>query len=148
VKYKLLDTGKGVLAKRSCEIVTSTVSLSFENALPGANAFFACAGSVYYRPIVNGSCTIESSKLSGNVKVGVVRTDARGSLYKWDCEGLVIIRKEGKVFVIPDDTELHETVAQLLLENQELRDNDKKLSDRVEKLEKEFERYFEGYDIL
>ena len=44
MKYKLLDTGKGVLLKRNTEVVMNNVRLLFDNSPAGASAFFTCGG--------------------------------------------------------------------------------------------------------
>lgn len=148
IEYKLLDNYTGLILTRLPE-VTKELVVTFAGAPEGSTAIFAQEdGQTFYRDIENGSCRISTGNLGGEVTVTVVLLDGSTHPLKWICDKLKVVRqKDGSVLVAPNDMILSEEVVRLRLENQELRENISKLTERANEFDEWRIRLMEGYDI-
>ena len=148
MKYKLLSTGYGVLSDRAPVSSSSEVTFAFEGAPENASAFFVSAKGTFYRSLVGGACSIHASNLVGKCEVGVILPDTSKTPCRWTCEGIVGKLCPGGVWIVPDDGNIPEKMARLAIEAEELRAQQLTVIMMMQKLREDFEKFFEGYDIV
>ena len=148
MKYKLLSTGYGVLSDRTPVSSSSEVTFAFENAPENASAFFVSSKGTFYRSLVGGTCSIHASNLVGKCEVGAILPDTSKTPCRWTCEGIVGKLCQNGVWIVPDDGNIPEKMARLAIEAEELRIQNLALIVSMNKLREDFEKFFEGYDIV
>ena len=147
IKYRLLSTGMGILAERIQGVATGDVSFCFDGAPSGASAVFVTGRGTFCREIEEGTCALPASALSGRTEVGVLTTETDVP-ERWICEALHAKPLAEGVFIAPDGTDLGARVAALMLENEQLREENARIRAGMDDLERRFEKFFEGYDIV
>ena len=148
IKYKLLESGKGVLTERAHGIVSGAVGFTFEGAEDGANAVFVTGKGTFCREIRAGKCMINATALIGAVEVGVVTSGNAETPKRWVCESLRGKLYPQGVFICPDGADLAVSVASVMIENEEIKKENERISKKLAELEERFEKFFEGYDIV
>lgn len=146
MEYKLLDNGTGILLTRQTEIVSDMLYISFDGAPADATAIVTVNGSTFYRLLEDGMCAIPAS--AGIIAVGIAELNGSAKPRRWICEGLKAeTLHDGQTLYTPNDGNIPETVAQLRLENQTIRENLLSLETRLKALQDKFQKMMEGYDI-
>lgn len=149
MEYKLLDNGTGVILTRQPEIAEGELFIAFADAPAESTAIFEVkGGNSYYRMLSDGLCRLPASKLIGEVKVTVALLNGETPPRKWICEEFkASIQKNGATLIAPNDMNLPQTVVELRLENQEIRQSYKKLEEQYAELKDTLEKIMEGYDL-
>lgn len=154
MKYRLLDNNTGVILTRSAEIATPPVCvgdgcfISFEGAPDGAVAVFTWKGYTFYRDLASGKCAFPQAIDGGDVDVTVALIATDGNTRRWECEGLIARRTaDGNIIIAPNDANLPGEIARLRIENDQLRDEQARLNERLLELDKKLTRIMEGYNI-
>lgn len=150
MKIKLTDNFKGIILTRSPETTKDDIYITFQEAPSGAVAVFStAAGLTYYRKIsLDGECVIAARLLVGNTNLSVTVPDDGAGERKWICEGIRIEELgNGVCAVFPNDMDLPQKVNELFLENEQLRNNVSRLTDKLSELKKRIDSLLEGYDI-
>lgn len=146
--YRLLQNGRGAPLSLSPE-VAAPLRVTFENAPKGANAYIKTRdGAVYYRELDGGACTFDLSHMAGDIKLGVMTTDTSEKPNRWDCGYISVFQTVQGIAAAPSAADLAEQVRSVLIYAESLYAENKYISRRVEELEKQFNEFFEGYDIL
>ena len=149
IQFRLLNNARGVLLSRQPITVSSDLKLAFEGAPVTATVVFSNEEREYYRALNGVSCVIPYEALKGVIKIVVAVMDGKIGSPRFECEALFAKRlSDGSVLITANDGELPGQVATLLIENHELREKNVELEARIDKLDKAFEKLFEGYDIL
>ncbi len=150
MKYKLLSNGTGVLITRQPEVVSDSLYIiSFQNAEEGSTAIITCQDESYYLPIVNGKCSIDRKKLSGEMKVSVALFNESVHAPKWICEELKTEKLgDGTVLVCPNDMNLPAVVIRLLEEFDNLLSKFSQLSKKCDNLAIRLNSIMESYDLF
>ena len=148
IKYKLLASGRGVLRERTQGIAANAVCFIFEGAEDGASAVFVTGKGTFCREIRGETCMISASALLGTVEVGVVTNASSAAPKRWVCESLRAIAYPQGVFICPDGADLAANVAAVMIENEEIKKENERITKKLAELEERFERFFEGYDIV
>lgn len=154
MKYRLLDNNTGVILTRSAEITPPPVCvgdgcfISFEGAPDGAVAVFTWKGYTFYRDLASGKCAFPQAIDGGDVEVTVALIATDGNTRRWECEGLIARRTaDGNIIIAPNDANLPGEIARLRIENEQLRDEQARLNERLLELDKKLTRIMEGYNI-
>lgn len=149
LQYKLLDNENGIILSRQPIVVSKEMTVSFSDAHLATTAIFETEKhETYYRELSSGVCSLDVSGITGTLKVTAVQIDDRARPLRWFCEELKLTRLDsGEILVAPNDTNIVQTVANLRLENQDIRDKLKSLSNKYDDLEDRLERIMEGYDV-
>lgn len=154
MKYRLLDNNTGVILTRSAEIATPPVCVGdgcfivFEGAPDGSVAVFTWKGYTFYRDLVGGKCAFPKAIDGGDVDVTVALISADGKTRRWECEGMIARRTaDGNIIIAPNDANLPGEIARLRIENEQLRDEQARLNERLLELDKKLTRIMEGYNI-
>lgn len=154
MKYRLLDNDTGVILTRSAEITPPPVCvgdgcfISFEGAPDGAVAVFTWKGYTFYRDLASGKCAFPQAIDGGDVDVTVALIATDGNTRRWECEGLIARRTaDGSIIIAPNDANLPGEIARLRIENDQLRDEQARLNERLLELDKKLTRIMEGYNI-
>lgn len=146
MEYRLLDNGTGIILTRKPEIVSGVLYILFVDAPDGATAIITTNGSTLYRRLEGGMCSIPAA--SGVVTVGIAELDGSAKPRRWICEEMnAVTLQNGQVLYAPNDENLSETVAQLRMENQKIRDDLSSLDKRLQAFQEKFQKMMEGYDI-
>lgn len=149
MEYKLLDIGVGVILTRQPEILSGEISVSFVNAPEGATAIFEeKAGDSFYRELSSdGTCSLPPS-ISGEVRVSVAVFSGVARPKRWICEEFKVCKEQnGCILVAPNDMNLPQTVVELRLENEAIREELKNTNEKYNKLYEALEKIMEGYDL-
>lgn len=154
MKYRLLDNDTGVILTRSAEIATPPVCVGdgcfivFEGAPDGSVAVFTWKGYTFYRDLASGKCAFPQAIDGGDVDVTVALIATDGNTRRWECEGLIVRRTaDGNIIIAPNDANLPGEIARLRIENDQLRDEQARLNERLLELDKKLTRIMEGYNI-
>jgi hypothetical protein len=147
MKYKLLSNGRGVPMTLTPENACP-LRLTFEGAPERASVYVKMrGGNVFYREIIGGEAAIDLSPLAGDVEIGVISTSPPGTS-RWACGYLTVWRHISGVSCVPNAQDLAEQVRSLMLENEKIKRENASLTERLDKLEKEFEEFYKGYDFI
>ena len=148
VEYKLLDNHVGVLLSRQPEVIEDELTICFVGAPSDSVATFSeKGGRPCLRKLTDGECTFPVRKLSGEITVSVSSVEGN-ALMKWICDELKFTHISKKqTLIAPNDLLLPFAVAELRLENQELRGMVAELDDKIKKLDERLESIMEGYDL-
>ncbi len=151
MRYKLLDNGKGVIVTRGVEEVSDILKIFFNGAPDGATAVFSDnSKNVYYRKITDEYCEISAKLICGSCKVRVAELSSFTRDTEWDCEGLHITTvddKGDKYLVLPSDTDIASEVTELRIENEQIRQEQKKMRRLYNELAQRFKELVDGYDF-
>ena len=150
IVYKLLDNDTGIILTRTPETLKDKLIVRFEGAKKNEVAAFAFAdGTELYRELKDGECSIPLSKNEGEMKVAVTILDGTAKPRTWSCEQIKFKKLAcGEILVSPNDMNLPQTVAELKLENEELRISFAALEKKFKALEERFNNMMEGYDLM
>lgn len=147
-KYKILDNGTAVVLTRQPELVYDDLYVDFSGAPSGATAIFESGSDAMYRLLSDETCSVPVDKLNGVVKVTVALLDGSARPRKWACEELLAEKqKNGGTLISPNDMNLPQRFVELKLENETIRQSQKRLEGRVKELEDKLEKLLEGYDL-
>lgn len=147
-KYKILDNGTAVVLTRQPELVYDDLYVDFSGAPSGATAIFEVGGDTMYRLLSDETCSVPVDKLNGVVKVTVALLDGSARPRKWACEELLAEKQKNcGTLISPNDMNLPQRFVELKLENETIRQSQKRLEGRVKELEDKLEKLLEGYDL-
>ena len=145
--YRLFDTQRGIVIDRTPCVAEDEFAIAFLGVPDGARVVFRVAELSFVREIRDGGCIAPVGKMCGTVSV-CVSAVCEGSIRRWTCEGLLItLLGDGSVLVRPDDADLAARYAEILSENQDLRDNLKRVEEDLEKLSRRLQDMADGWDI-
>lgn len=149
MKYRLLGNRTGVILTRSPELHNKKdFYVEFMNAPEGAVAVFECGGKTFYREIQNGRCAVLIGVMSGDVEVTVFLHNDRSPITRWKCEDFHVNHiSDVSIMVAPSDADLQAEVVRIRVENDQLRDEQARLNERLLELDKKLTRIMEGYNI-
>lgn len=152
VIYKLLDNGTGVLLTRTVGLIASSeeaLEVFIEQPPAGATVIFDLGGGKQcFRKPEAGKCFLPVALLYGEIRVTVAVFDGSATPPKWICDALKVVRHpKGGVIVAPNDQNLPQEILRLRLENEAMRAENKRLSERMDEFDAWRERLMEGYDI-
>lgn len=149
LKYKLLDSGEGILITRQPKLIPEEVYVSFSGAPPDATAIFKTSEDSFYRNLTNGGCTAPINRMNGEVSVTVCVLNGTGTAPKWTCEGIVCEKhKHGGTLVFPNDMNIPQRFADIKIEFDEHKKYVKKLEEKLGALENKLSEILEGYDLI
>ena len=144
--YALFDTMTGAVIDRAPAVVGEKISLQFNGAPEKATVFVKAEnGDTFYRDLgKDGSCEIP-------VRYGVLKVFVKtfGTSFRtWECEELKISRiDEGRNLLCPNDTNLPLEFVKLRQENQEIRENEKRLQAQIDATNVRIDKMLDGWDI-
>lgn len=149
IEYKLLNNRTGLILTRQPQY-TKELSFTFISAPSDATAIFATeGGNTLFRKLIEGRCSLPLEDLKGVVRVTVALLSGQAQPHHWICEEIVITPiSVGGALIAPNDMDLPKKMVDLQLENQELRESNFALTERITKLEERFEKLLEGYDLV
>ena len=147
MNYRLLDNQTGVLSNRKPILVEKNLVLSFPQAIDKMTVAIENQGVQYFRELQSRRCSIDVAALQGEIKVTLLDTTPGRLQKKWVCEGLFAEHTKNGVWVYPNDGNLPQIVAQLRVENDNMRQDFAALEKKFKGLEERFERMMEGYDV-
>lgn len=147
--YKLLENNSGIIITRNPQIVEDDLDIEFKGAPENAMAVFEFDGGIeIYRPLSSGECSISFPDNEGEVKVSVTLLNKSSRPRRWRCEELKFsTTSSGEMLITPNDMNLPDVVTELKLENEQLRNDFKKLSENFVALREKFDNMMEGYDL-
>ena len=151
IVYKLLGNNKGVILTRNPQVTERNVNISFKNAPSNALAVLEFdSGREVYKPLLEGECSVALPPQSeGSMKVAVIINNGTVNPRKWICEQMQFCRTpKGEVIVSPNDFNLPQEFVDLKLENESLREDNKKLHKRLDELDTRLNNIMEGYDLV
>ncbi len=135
---KLLNNGRGVIVSRQPKLLNSDEEFFFEGAPEGATAIFSSGENHYYRKLNNGCCVLPHTALGGVFGIVVAVMDGKVGSPRFVCEEIKTERlTDGSILMLPNDGELPGLVAELQVENHELREKNGELGKKVETLFKD-----------
>lgn len=151
MEYKLLKSYmKGILLTRQPEAVTDgdELYITFTGAPDGATAIFEGEdGYSLYRVLKDESCKIPSTFLLGTITVRVAVLNGTTSSPVYICEGIKATVTAAAIIVRPDDTNLPDTVREIQLNLQEIKDEMENFTKKYSELNTKLTKLLEGYDI-
>jgi len=149
MEYRLLDNGVGVILTRQPKIAEGELLVSFAGAPADSTAIFETeSGDCYYRKLSDGACSLPVSKIFGEVKVTVALLNGKTPTRRWLCEEIKAENQNsGCALIAPNDMNLPQTVVELRLENQEIRQTQEELKKLCKELKDTLEKIMEGYDF-
>lgn len=149
ITYRILDNGTAVLLTRQPTTTNQDITLIFSDAPDNATAIIECGEDSSYFKLVDGRCTVPILHLNGTVKVTVAVLDDSVSLNKWICDELKVDRLwDGHVLVCPNDLNLPQVIADLRIDNQFLRIENREIKDDLDKLNKRLDKMMDAYDFI
>jgi hypothetical protein len=156
IVYKLLDNGTGVILTRNPEIVKGKLSVCFEGAEKDALAVlkFDNGREIYRELDEHGACELTFDRQQGIIQVTAITIDGVCSPKRWHCESLKYemlpdkSEKRQNYLVCPDDMNLPQIVTEIKLENEKIREENKKIHNRLDELETRLKNIMEGYDLV
>ena len=149
MKYKIFDTGKGVIVSRQAQSVQNDLEIFFSEIVDGAHVIFETKTATLVREIDQGACSIPVDKMRGEVSVRIKERLTNGSMRTLDCESFLVSElQDGSVLVCPNDMDLPTKVAELFCENQELRNETRELRNALAALSGRLQEMAEGWDIV
>lgn len=144
VLYNLFKNKKGIIIERTPKRFTEDVVVSFIGA--GDNLTLILEDSkknTCYRKIEKGKAIIPFAFLDG--KTSVIVADLDNSLSKkYKCEGLICKRENNSVWIMPEGLDLPLEIVRAQEQIEELRNEVKILSEKLE----EFKKDYECYDLI
>ena len=146
MKYALFDTMQGTVVDRTPEEVTDEILLEFEDVPDGCSAMVSAeSGYSYYRKIdEDGKCVLPV--MYGTLGVKVKRFGAK--IDTWDCEGFKVIGMGGgRAIMYPANQNIHEELIRVLRENQQIRNEQKRLEGEILATNERLNKAFEGWGI-
>ena len=146
--YKIFDNDTGVILSRNPVTVYDDLSVSFSGAPENATAIFDTENASLYRPLTDGACTVPADVLIGAIRVTVVVFDGSACSRRWPCEELFAEKlRDGGTLVFPNDMNLPQRFVELKKENDDIRQSQKRIEERLAELEDRIERLLDGYDL-
>lgn len=146
MKWKILKIGRGVLIERTIKAIEATVRFEFEGIDEGYTAIFKREdGLKEYSAVTEGFCNANGAffKNGSTFRVAV-------SKFKGDkpilCESIKRINCEGASFIVPDDNDIPSEMANVLVENDDIRSQMSEMRKKFEELLARVEE-LEGFDI-
>lgn len=151
MEYKILqDFKKGILLTRQPEIVKEDLIISFAEAPDNAVAIFENkrTGDSLYRTLQDETCSVPYEFLKGEISVHVTVMNGKTATPVFVCEELKAEPVQGSgVLVLPNDNNLTQTVAEIQLDMQEIKNELKTVTKKYSELDRKLVKLLEGYDI-
>jgi hypothetical protein len=149
IKIKLLNNGKAVILTRQPIVVYNELCLSASEAPQNTSLSVRTPTTSLYRELSGGECVLPASKLNGVLSLYFTVVDDSVPLKKWYCEEMKAERlKDGGVLICPNDFNLPQAVADLLVENDEIRKEYKDIKDCLKKTNERVDKIFEAYKFV
>ena len=148
MEYKLLGNGSAVILTRQPEIVYDELYITFSGAPSDATAIIETSGDSLYRKLSEGTCAVPANKLRGEVKITVAILDGTTPPKRWTCEELKAeALRDGGILVCPNDLNLPQTIFDLRIENQEIREENATIKGELAAIKKRLNEIMEAYDF-
>ncbi len=146
-KYRLCDNGRGVLMTREPVLIEGELKLELEGVIDGYTAVIRSGESVFYRPVKDGSCEIDASKLaSGAVQISLAKDDEVKPT--WTLDELYSVCA-GNVAVVSGNTlEYDRLLSEQRVEMDALRADMLLFKAELEQFRKDFDAVYKGYEII
>jgi hypothetical protein len=148
--YRLFDTGKCVITERQPAVTQGGLTFAFVGA-PAQNTTvtFITETAQYVRELVDGKCSAPVEKMLGKVAVVMKSIDGNGIVHSTECESIVVTQLDtDRVLVCPDDANLPSAFADLLVENQIMRDRIGRMEEKIKELSDRIEEAYAGWDLF
>lgn len=148
IKIKLLNNGKAVILTRQPIVVYNELRLSASEAPKNTSLSVRTPTTSLYRELSGGECVLPTSKLNGVLSLYFTVVDNSVPLKKWYCEEMKAERlKDGGVLICPNDFNLPQAVADLLVENDEIRKQNEEIKQQIQKTNERLDKFLEAYDF-
>ena len=136
---------KGSIIDRAPLEICDEIVLEFEDAPTECAAVVTTSDGVsYYRKLEDGKCVLPI--LHGILKVQIKRFGTR--IETWNCEGLKIVKiGENRAMIYPENQDIHAELIRVLRENQQIRDEQKRLEGEILATNERLNKAFEGWGI-
>lgn len=149
IEYKLLNNDTAVILTRQPIVVYDEFIISALDLPPKMSISARTENISLYRELINGERIIPTNKLSGVLSVSFVVSDDTVPLKRWIGEELKIEKlKDGGALICPNDLNLPQVVADLRVENDELRKEYKDIKDCLKKTNERVDKIFEAYKFV
>jgi len=145
MKYKLMTTGKGIIVTRKPKFYLGDIEFIFEGAPPGSTVIFKDSEKKeFYRLMEDGVAVLDGKKIKGTTAVTVISKDRKRV---WNCESFNADAHFDGVLIMPDDADLQAEIAQLKIEEEEMRACMASFTKGLDELKEKYEKLTEGYDF-
>ena len=152
IRYKLLDTGKGIILTREPKQKHDEAEFDFGLLDGNAVAIFEFKdGRSSYKKLAGGACRLPLDIVEEeSISICVAILDGSPEPVKWSCEAVKVKPIEGGngYIVYPDDIDLQKLLLQLVLENEQIREDGKETNKRIDALQDKLKTIMEGYDLV
>lgn len=146
LKFKVLDNNTGVIVTRQPREVRNDIRIMFIDAPDNAVAVFKTKNADFYRELENGYCSLPTKNIVGVVKVLLILPNESTT---WICESLdVRVLSSGTMLIAPNEADISQKFADLKLENQALRSENKAIKKQIADILLKIENLYEGYDLV
>lgn len=146
MKWKILKIGRGIITNRAIKAIEATVKFEFEGIDEGYTAIFRRDdGLKEYSAITEGFCNANGAFFKSGSTFRVVVSKFKGDKPIL-CESIKRINCEGASFIVPDDNDIPSEMANVLVENDEIRTQMAALQKKLEELLARIDE-FEGFDF-
>lgn len=143
MKYLLNKQGYGSLVTATPEVVTTELVLEIPEAEGDTVKLVTGAKeSPLYARVEGGRCTFPVRALVGDIGVSVI-----SNVRTVRCSGLIAIKSEGGVTVVPDAREVLERLARVERDISDSLVVHDKLEEKYKALEDKLSRLFDGYNF-
>ena len=145
--YKICNNGRAVLVTREPCFVENLLEIGFDGCDEGCTAIFTVGDKKYYRPIKDGTCSIEAAKLTGGaIKLVVIEDDATDPTYV--CDELWVVHGGDGVYVSGNFLEYDKLLAEQRCEIDNLRADNAEFKKELATFREEFDRLYKGYQVI
>lgn len=148
MRYKLLGNNTAVMLTRQPKVIYDTLEITFVGAPQNATVIMESNGNPFYRKLKNGKCEFPVEKLTGTLKVTVAVLDGSTPTKRWLCEELKAEKtKDDGIVICPNDLNLPQTIADLRIEIQHIREENATIREELLEIKKRIVEIMESYDF-
>lgn len=145
--YRLCTNGRGVLITRELQFIDGLLVIEFDSITDGYTAVVQNGKNVLYRPIREGRCDVEESKLTdGVVKIAVVKDNEVNP--SWILDELYAASKDNCVAITGNTLEYDRLLAEQRAEMDELRVQMREFKAELEQFRRDFDEVYAGTEII
>jgi hypothetical protein len=149
IDYKLLNNGTAVILTRQPIVVYDEFIISALDSPPKMSISARTENISLYRELINGERIIPTNKLIGVLSVSFVVSDDAVPLKRWVGEELKIEKlKDGGVLICPNDLNLPQAVADLRVENDEIRKGYAEFKELIKKTNERIDKLYDAYKFI
>jgi hypothetical protein len=152
IQYKMFDHGAVLVTRRGMLFdKDKETEVTFDGAPNGSVAIFKTNdGRSFFRKLEEQTCRLKPTEFrEGEVSVHLTIPDQSARPRRIGCEGLTVSAVAGTntVLVLPNDDNLPARVAALLVENSEIREEMRRIYEKLNATNTRIDTLLEGYDI-